>query len=256
MKVLQFASDAHRETPVDLFVIEPFDFNEERIRRRHRLEPNDMAGEPAGGVARLDETHAHGKVGGGRGNGGFCASHHRIASQTRIALHRPLYSRACPRTRRRGAAIISKPSAKMSELNFRKYFVAPLSSQEKALVDELVADGLEIQHRFRPKPLYKETGTGHYGGSTVEDLQKARRPAKSKAEAFRAAEQRRALGQSALVAATSGVRAASGGEQIEHLTRQEKAELVFRMFRSTAPHTAPATSIGPRGGLDNAESRH
>ena len=29
MKVLQFWSDAHRETPVDVFVIELFDFNEE-----------------------------------------------------------------------------------------------------------------------------------------------------------------------------------------------------------------------------------
>ena len=29
MKVLQFWSDAHRETPVDVFVIEPFDFNDE-----------------------------------------------------------------------------------------------------------------------------------------------------------------------------------------------------------------------------------
>ena len=29
MKVLQFCSDAHRETPVDMFVIEPFDFEQE-----------------------------------------------------------------------------------------------------------------------------------------------------------------------------------------------------------------------------------
>lgn len=29
MKVLQFWSDAHRETPVDMFVTEPFSFNEE-----------------------------------------------------------------------------------------------------------------------------------------------------------------------------------------------------------------------------------
>lgn len=32
MKVLQFASDAHRETPIDVFVIEPFDFEEEYRR--------------------------------------------------------------------------------------------------------------------------------------------------------------------------------------------------------------------------------
>ena len=29
MKVLNFRSDAHRETPVDLFITEPFDFEEE-----------------------------------------------------------------------------------------------------------------------------------------------------------------------------------------------------------------------------------
>lgn len=68
----------------------------------------------------------------------------------------------------------------MRDLNFRKYFGAPLSSEQKALVDELVADGLEIQHSFRPEPLYKETGTCHHEGSTVEDIQKARRFAKSK----------------------------------------------------------------------------
>lgn len=32
MQVLQFWSDAHRETPVDLFVHEPFDFDEEYRR--------------------------------------------------------------------------------------------------------------------------------------------------------------------------------------------------------------------------------
>ena len=32
MKVLQFASAAHRETPVDVFVIEPFDFQLEYQR--------------------------------------------------------------------------------------------------------------------------------------------------------------------------------------------------------------------------------
>ncbi|CAN5163853.1 hypothetical protein BH20VER2_BH20VER2_18150 [soil metagenome] len=32
MKVLQFASDAHRETPLDVFVIEPFNFDEEYAR--------------------------------------------------------------------------------------------------------------------------------------------------------------------------------------------------------------------------------
>jgi hypothetical protein len=32
MKVLQFFSDAHRQTPIDVFVIEPFDFGDEYAR--------------------------------------------------------------------------------------------------------------------------------------------------------------------------------------------------------------------------------
>ena len=32
MQVLQFWSDAHRETPVDMFVTEPFDFEDEYRR--------------------------------------------------------------------------------------------------------------------------------------------------------------------------------------------------------------------------------
>ncbi len=32
MKVLQFASDLHRQTPIDIFVIEPFDFEQEYAR--------------------------------------------------------------------------------------------------------------------------------------------------------------------------------------------------------------------------------
>lgn len=43
MKVLQFASDVHRETPVDVFVIEPFDFGAEYDRALSA--PVDFAGE-------------------------------------------------------------------------------------------------------------------------------------------------------------------------------------------------------------------
>jgi CRISPR-associated endonuclease/helicase Cas3 len=50
-----------------------------------------------------------------------------------------------------------------------------LSTKEKALVDELVADGLDIQDRFQPEPLYKQTGKGSYKGATVDEIQKARR---------------------------------------------------------------------------------
>ena len=37
MKVLQFWSDTHRETPVDVFVIEPFDFNDELKKSSAKL---------------------------------------------------------------------------------------------------------------------------------------------------------------------------------------------------------------------------
>jgi CRISPR-associated endonuclease/helicase Cas3 len=53
-----------------------------------------------------------------------------------------------------------------------------LSPEEKALVDELVADGLSIQKKFRPEPLYKQTGKGHYEGATVEEIQRAREKGK------------------------------------------------------------------------------
>jgi plasmid replication initiation protein len=43
MKVLQFASDAHRETPIDVFVIEPFDFDEEY--RRALVDTVEISGE-------------------------------------------------------------------------------------------------------------------------------------------------------------------------------------------------------------------
>lgn len=48
-----------------------------------------------------------------------------------------------------------------------------LSSAERTLVDELAADGLAIQHKFRPEPLYKTTGKGHYADNTVEEIRQA-----------------------------------------------------------------------------------
>jgi hypothetical protein len=44
MKVLQFTSDAHRETPIDVFVIEPFDFAVEYTRAV--CEPVEIPGQP------------------------------------------------------------------------------------------------------------------------------------------------------------------------------------------------------------------
>jgi hypothetical protein len=51
---------------------------------------------------------------------------------------------------------------------------APLSPAEAQLVSELVADGLAIQDKFRPEPLYKQTGTGHYQSNTVEEIRHAK----------------------------------------------------------------------------------
>jgi hypothetical protein len=55
---------------------------------------------------------------------------------------------------------------------------ATLSAAEQSLVAELVTDGLSIQGRFRPEPLYKQTGKGHYEGNTVEEIRQAREKGK------------------------------------------------------------------------------
>jgi len=38
------------------------------------------------------------------------------------------------------------------------------SAEEQDLVAQLVADGLSLQKRFRPEPVYRPTGQGHDGG--------------------------------------------------------------------------------------------
>ncbi len=50
----------------------------------------------------------------------------------------------------------------------------PLTEEQRALLARVVADGLEIQHKFKPEPLYKTTGKGHYAGNTVEEIRQAR----------------------------------------------------------------------------------
>jgi hypothetical protein len=50
-----------------------------------------------------------------------------------------------------------------------------LTPAEESRVADLVKDGLGIQHTFRPEPLYKQTGQGHYASNTVEEIQRARR---------------------------------------------------------------------------------
>ena len=53
-------------------------------------------------------------------------------------------------------------------------FLPELTPEQRALADELVADGQEIQHKFKPEPLYKLTGKGHYEGDIVAEIRRAR----------------------------------------------------------------------------------
>jgi CRISPR-associated endonuclease/helicase Cas3 len=56
------------------------------------------------------------------------------------------------------------------------YGTAPaLSPAEQALVADLVADGLSIQEKFRPEPLYRQTGKGHYASNTVEEIRRTKK---------------------------------------------------------------------------------
>lgn len=50
-----------------------------------------------------------------------------------------------------------------------------LTPEQKKLVDEVVEDGLAIQDRFRPEPLYKQTRKGSYDSRTVEEVKTARK---------------------------------------------------------------------------------
>jgi hypothetical protein len=66
----------------------------------------------------------------------------------------------------------------MSNMDFEQFFktatgIPSLTEEQRALVAKLVADGLSIQHKFRPEPRYKTTGNGHYGADTVEEIQQA-----------------------------------------------------------------------------------
>jgi len=55
-----------------------------------------------------------------------------------------------------------------------------LSADDQSLVADLVADGLSIQDKFRPEPLYRDTGKGHYASQTVEEMRQAKKASRSK----------------------------------------------------------------------------
>jgi len=47
-------------------------------------------------------------------------------------------------------------------------------SREEILKD-IVAEGIRIQHQFRPEPLYKTTGKGSYQSNTVQEIAAAKK---------------------------------------------------------------------------------
>jgi len=47
-------------------------------------------------------------------------------------------------------------------------------SREEILKDT-IAEGVRIQHRFRPEPLYKTTGKGSYKSETVAEITAAKK---------------------------------------------------------------------------------
>jgi len=55
-----------------------------------------------------------------------------------------------------------------------------LSPADKSLVADLVADGLSIQDKFRPEPLYKQTGKGHYESDTVQEIRRGKEQPQAK----------------------------------------------------------------------------
>jgi hypothetical protein len=55
-----------------------------------------------------------------------------------------------------------------------------LTAEEQKIVDETVAVGLAMQHRFKPEPLYKYTGKGYMESEGVAEM------ARLKEEAARA----------------------------------------------------------------------
>jgi len=80
-----------------------------------------------------------------------------------------------------GSQLAASPNASAKPVEMELHEPSPphggvpsLSAEERSLVAELVADGLDIQKKFRPEPLYNQTGKGHYESETVEEIRQAR----------------------------------------------------------------------------------
>lgn len=51
---------------------------------------------------------------------------------------------------------------------------APSQKVDQKLLAELIEEGLRIQHRFKPEPIYSKTGKGYLKPSGVEEIQAAK----------------------------------------------------------------------------------
>jgi hypothetical protein len=43
------------------------------------------------------------------------------------------------------------------------------------ILEDAIAEGLRMQHQFRPEPLYKTTGKGSYQSQTVKEIAAAKK---------------------------------------------------------------------------------
>jgi hypothetical protein len=55
------------------------------------------------------------------------------------------------------------------------------TAEEERIIAETVAEGLRIQHKFRPEPLYKHTGKGYMKSDGVEEIRRIKEEEKKKA---------------------------------------------------------------------------
>jgi len=45
----------------------------------------------------------------------------------------------------------------------------------ETILKDTIAEGIRIQHQFRPEPLYKLTGRGSYQSNTVQEIAAAKK---------------------------------------------------------------------------------
>ena len=68
--------------------------------------------------------------------------------------------------------LLPPPAEATREIGF--HVKDQLTLAQRRLAEERAADGLSIQKKFRPEPLYKKTGKEHYEGRTVEEIRDAK----------------------------------------------------------------------------------